>query len=73
MADEIDSMFKHHRTKNSNHLVLLAHDQAYAKSDDSLQLREFLRILKQKGEYELSIISDYPGIYKSSQDTASAN
>ena len=60
MLAQIDSVFKHNRTKNKDHLVLLAHDQAYAKSEDSFQLRQFFQLLKQK-DYELSVVSDYPG------------
>ena len=60
MVAQIDSVFKYNRTKNKNHLVLLAHDQAYAKSEDSFQLRQFFQLLKQR-DYELSLVSDYPG------------
>lgn len=58
---QIDSLFKHNRTKNKDHLVLLAHDQAYVKSEDSFQLRQFLQLLKQRDVYELALVSDYPG------------
>ena len=61
MVAQIDSVFKYNRTKAKDHLVLLAHDQAYAKSDDSFQLRQFFQLLKQK-DYELSLVKDYPGI-----------
>lgn len=67
MLAQIDSVFKHNRTKRKDHLVLLAHDQAYAKSEDSFQLRQFFQLLKQK-DYELSLAGDYPGIVAS--DTA---
>lgn len=60
MVAQIDSVFKHNRTKNKDHLVLLAHDQAYVKSEDSFQLRKFFQLLKQK-DYELSLVRDYPG------------
>ncbi|HYO22406.1 MAG TPA: polysaccharide deacetylase family protein [Flavisolibacter sp.] len=60
MVAQIDSVFKHNRTKNKDHLVLLAHDQAYAKSEDSFQLRQFFQLLKQK-DYELSLATEYPG------------
>ena len=66
MVAQIDSVFKHNRTKNKDHLVLLAHDQAYAKSEDSFQLRQFFQLLKQK-DYELSLVTDYPG---AASDTA---
>jgi len=60
MVAQIDSVFKHNRTKAKDHLVLLAHDQAYVKSEDSFQLRQFFQLLKQK-DYELSLVRDYPG------------
>lgn len=58
MMAQIDSVFKHNRTRRKDNLVLLAHDQAYAKSEDSFQLRQFFQLLK-KSDYELSLISDY--------------
>ena len=60
MIAQIDSVFKHHRTRAMNNLVLLAHDQAYVKSEDSFQLRQFFQLLK-KTDYEVSLVSDYPG------------
>lgn len=63
MVAQIDSVFKHNRTKKENHLVLLAHDQAYAKSEDSFQLRQFFQLLKQK-DYELTVATQYPGTEK---------
>jgi len=62
LMKQIDSVFHHNRTRNKDHLVLLAHDQVYQKSGDSLQLRELLQLLKQRDEYELSLVSDYPGV-----------
>ena len=61
ISDEIDSVFKKGNTKHPDHLVLLAHDQVYAKSADSFQLRQLIKILKEKDEYELSLVSAYPG------------
>jgi peptidoglycan/xylan/chitin deacetylase (PgdA/CDA1 family) len=60
LIDEIDSSFSKKRTKREDHLVLLAHDQVYATTDDSLQLRKFLQKLKAKDEYEFSLITAYP-------------
>jgi peptidoglycan/xylan/chitin deacetylase (PgdA/CDA1 family) len=67
MVAQIDSVFKYNRTKQKNHLVVLAHDQAYSKSQDSFQLRQFFQLLKQK-DYELSLVKDYPG--NANADTA---
>lgn len=61
LVKQIDSVFERGKTKRSDHLVLLAHDQVYVKSDDSLQLRQFLKLLKQREEYELSVATEYPG------------
>ena len=61
LLNEIDSTFAHKHTRQADNMVLLAHDQVFATADDSLQLRKFLQMLKQTGEYELSLISDYPG------------
>jgi peptidoglycan-N-acetylglucosamine deacetylase len=69
MIAEIDSAFKHNRTKSSDHLVLLAHDQAYVKSDDSLQLRQFFQLLKKRDDFELMLVGDYPGVSKNPIDS----
>ena len=61
---EVDSVFNNGKTRTPDNLVLLAHDQAYRTKDDSLQLREFVQKLKQKNEYELSLVNSYPGITK---------
>ena len=62
---QIDSLFKKGRTKNRDHLVLLAHDQVYADADDSIQLRKLVSSLKKNGEYEFEFISRYPGVKNS--------
>jgi peptidoglycan/xylan/chitin deacetylase (PgdA/CDA1 family) len=67
MIAQIDSVFGHNRTRQKDNLVLLAHDQAYARSEDSFQLRRFFQLLKKK-EYELELAKDYPGIART--DTA---
>lgn len=64
VLNNIDSAFKYNRTKQKDHLVLLAHDQVYRKSDDSMQLRLFLQKLKLKDEYEFSVVTSYPGTMK---------
>jgi len=61
---QIDSVFEKGKTKQKDHLVLLAHDQVYCKPTDSFQLRQFLQKLKQKGDYELVLATDYPGADK---------
>ena len=58
---QIDSVFSNKKTKSPEHLVLLAHDQAYYKAKDSTELRLLIQKLKLREEYELSIASTYPG------------
>lgn len=62
LLEQVDSAFARGKMKTIDHLVLLAHDQVYAKSPDSLQLRIFVQKLKQKDEYELSLVRYYPGL-----------
>ncbi|RYZ47512.1 MAG: hypothetical protein EOO14_23400 [Chitinophagaceae bacterium] len=64
MVAQIDSIFKHRRTKKEDHLVLLAHDQVYQKSEDSFQLRQFFQLLKKNEEYEFTLVTSYPGAVK---------
>jgi len=64
LMNQIDSMFSKGKTKVKDNLVVLAHDQVYHKSGDSIQLRELIQKLKKKDEYELSLVSNYPGIAK---------
>ena len=56
----IDSAFAKNKVRQPEHLVLLAHDQVYAKSDDSVQLRKFLQKLKKENNYEIALVSNYP-------------
>lgn len=58
---QIDSVFSNKKTKSTDHLVLLAHDQVYQKSKDSIELRQLIQKLKMKDEYELSLATSYPG------------
>lgn len=58
---QIDSVFNNKKTKSADHLVLLAHDQVYQKSKDSIELRQLIQKLKLKDEYELSLATSYPG------------
>lgn len=58
---QIDSVFVNKKTKSPEHLVLLAHDQVYQKSKDSTELRLLIQKLKLKEEYELSLVTSYPG------------
>ena len=62
LLNQVDSVFIKGKTKTPDHLVLLAHDQVYQNSEDSIQLRQFVQKLKLKDDYELSLVSSYPGV-----------
>lgn len=64
LLNNVDSVFNNNKTKNPDNLVLLAHDQVYNKSTDSLELHNFIKKIKAKDEYEISLVSSYPGISK---------
>jgi len=66
MVKGIDSAFANNKMKTKDHLVLLAHDRTFKKSDDSACLHRFITALKQKDEYNFEIISAYPGLTKDS-------
>ncbi len=62
MATEIDSAFSKQQTKTPGHLVLLAHDQAFACTQDSASLHQFIIRLKKNETYEFEQVSKYPGL-----------
>ncbi len=62
MLRQIDSVFAHGKTRSPECLVLLAHDQVYADADDSSELHYFIKKLKMNDDYELELVSHYPGI-----------
>ena len=64
LLKQIDSVFTKGRTRNTGHLVLLAHDQVYADAGDSTQLRSLVNKLKKTEEYDFEFISKYPGVKK---------
>jgi len=61
LLKQIDSVFNNNKTKSPENLVLLAHDQVYKKSKDSIELRQLIQKIKLKEEYELSLVTSYPG------------
>jgi peptidoglycan-N-acetylglucosamine deacetylase len=69
LLNQIDSLFSRDKTKTKDNMVILAHDQVYHKSNDSLQLRELIQKLKKKDDYELALASSYPGIMKEKIDS----
>ena len=62
MLQKIDSLFLKKETKTSNQLVLLAHDQCFADSEDSASLHSFIKQLKADKRYNFKMISDYTAI-----------
>lgn len=62
LLEEIDSAFAKGRTRTPEHLVLLAHDQVYADFADSAELHLFIKMLKEKTDYQLEVVSNYPGL-----------
>lgn len=70
LLSQVDSVFNNNKTKTPDNLVLLAHDQVYKSSSDSLQLRTFVQKLKLKDTYEISLVSSYPGVIRFLSDSA---
>ncbi|HMO61374.1 MAG TPA: polysaccharide deacetylase family protein [Ferruginibacter sp.] len=62
LLSKVDSVFAKGKTKTPNHLVLLAHDQAYTDSGDSAHLHRFIQKLKFKDDYDFDFISNYPNL-----------
>jgi peptidoglycan/xylan/chitin deacetylase (PgdA/CDA1 family) len=62
IINEVDSAFIKNKTKTPEHLVLLAHDQVFADSTDASSLKNFIRLLKLKDEYNIEFVSRYPGL-----------
>jgi peptidoglycan-N-acetylglucosamine deacetylase len=61
LMEQIDSVFRYKKTRQPDHLVLLAHDQVYVRSEDSCQLRVFLQLLKQRQEeFDFELVTSYP-------------
>jgi peptidoglycan-N-acetylglucosamine deacetylase len=69
LLNQVDSVFAKGKTKTTDHLVLLAHDQVYHKAADSTELRTFVQKLKLKEDYELMLVSSYPGADRIIVDT----
>ena len=59
LMKQVDSVFSNNKTKTPEHLVLLAHDQAYVTANDSIELHAFIRELKKKEDYELERVTRY--------------
>jgi peptidoglycan-N-acetylglucosamine deacetylase len=62
LITRVDSLFAKGKTKTPEHLVLLAHDQAYTDTGDSARLHSFIQKLKLNDNYDFDFISNYPGL-----------
>lgn len=60
----INNMLQARKTPTPDHLVLLAHDQAFRTEEDVQLLKAFLASLKNNPDYELMLASSYPGVGK---------
>lgn len=58
----IQNMLDADKTRTKGHLVLLAHDQAFRTEAAIEQLHFLFRELKANSEYELMLVTNYPGI-----------
>jgi hypothetical protein len=62
LMKQVDSLFATNRTKTTDHLVLLAHDQEYTACGDSTALHKFISGMKMRNEFNFETVSQYPGI-----------
>lgn len=62
LVRQIDTLFARNRTKRPDNLVILAHDQAYRGTPDTIELRKLIRKIKQNDNYEFAVVSTYPGV-----------
>jgi peptidoglycan/xylan/chitin deacetylase (PgdA/CDA1 family) len=70
LMSQIDYLMKNGKTRRPGNLVLLAHDQMYQSKSDLVELQKLIAKIKARDEYELSLLSQYPGLSKSFVDTA---
>jgi hypothetical protein len=61
LLKQIDSVFESGKTKVPEHLVLLAHDVVYASAEDSAELHGLVKKIKEKQDYQLELVTNYPG------------
>jgi peptidoglycan/xylan/chitin deacetylase (PgdA/CDA1 family) len=61
---QVQNMLDAGKTKTKDHLVLLAHDQAFQTEAAVEQLHYLFRQLKANPDYELVLAKNYPGIKK---------
>ena len=64
MAKMVDSMFALKAYKTKNHLVVLMHDHMFKNQADSVQLVQFIQLLKSGNQYQFATLDQYPGLKK---------
>lgn len=64
MAKMVDSMFALKANKTKNHLVVLMHDHMFKNEADSVQLVQFIELLKYGNRYQFTTLDQYPGLKK---------
>lgn len=58
----IQNMLNDSATRTPGHLVLLAHDQSFRRDEDVQLLQAVLTHFKNDPDYELRLVSQYPGV-----------
>ena len=64
MAKMVDSLFAMKANKTKNHLVVLMHDHMFKNEVDSVQLVQFIELLKYGNRYQFATLNQYPGLKK---------
>jgi peptidoglycan/xylan/chitin deacetylase (PgdA/CDA1 family) len=64
MAKMVDSMFALKAYKTKNHFVVLMHDHMFRNEADSVQLVQFIQLLKSSNQYQFARLDGYPGLKK---------
>lgn len=67
LVTQMQHMLDAGTTKTRDHLVLLAHDQAFQSRSNLQSLHRFFLLLKSRPEFELAFASTYPGILPGSK------
>ena len=62
MVDQISTQLKKKRTQTKNHIVLLCHDEMFAKEWEESELKQLITKLKADGNYRFDFISNYPNL-----------
>lgn len=64
MAKMVDSLLAMKASKTKNHLVVLMHDHMFKNEADSVQLVQFIQLLKYGKQYQFALLDRYPGLKK---------